>query len=112
MRADRRVHRQRPDDFPPSAGTARGRADRLPAARHLGLLLDRPGQPRRPLATAGRFRRPRALGSLVNTALARRASAEFAGTGLLVAAVVGSGIAAARLSPHDVGLQLLENAIA
>ena len=48
----------------------------------------------------------------MNTALARRASAEFAGTGLLVAAVVGSGIAAARLSPHDVGLQLLENAIA
>ncbi|SNY52056.1 aquaporin [Paractinoplanes atraurantiacus] len=44
--------------------------------------------------------------------LARRLSAEFAGTGLLVAAVVGSGIAASRLSPRDVGLQLLENAIA
>jgi glycerol uptake facilitator-like aquaporin len=44
--------------------------------------------------------------------LARRASAEFAGTALLVAAVVGSGIAAARLSPHDVGLQLLENSTA
>ncbi|MDG4782082.1 aquaporin family protein [Micromonospora sp. WMMD961] len=44
--------------------------------------------------------------------LARRASAEFAGTALLVAAVVGSGIAAARMSPGDVGLQLLENAIA
>ncbi|KAB1159222.1 aquaporin family protein [Micromonospora sp. AMSO12t] len=44
--------------------------------------------------------------------LARRASAEFAGTALLVAAVVGSGIAASRLSPNDVGLQLLENAIA
>ncbi|SCE79847.1 Glycerol uptake facilitator (Major Intrinsic Protein Family) [Micromonospora viridifaciens] len=44
--------------------------------------------------------------------LARRASAEFAGTALLVAAVVGSGIAAARLSPGDVGLQLLENAFA
>jgi arsenate reductase len=44
--------------------------------------------------------------------LARRASAEFAGTGLLVAAVVGAGIAAARLSPHDAGLQLLENALA
>jgi arsenate reductase len=44
--------------------------------------------------------------------LARRASAEFAGTALLVTAVVGSGIAATRLSPHDVGLQLLENAIA
>ncbi|AXO32543.1 MIP/aquaporin family protein [Micromonospora sp. B006] len=45
-------------------------------------------------------------------ALPRRASAEFAGTALLVTAVVGSGIAATRLSPSDVGLQLLENAIA
>ncbi|SIR29245.1 aquaporin [Micromonospora avicenniae] len=44
--------------------------------------------------------------------LARHASAEFVGTALLVAAVVGSGTAAARLSPGDVGLQLLENAIA
>jgi glycerol uptake facilitator-like aquaporin len=43
--------------------------------------------------------------------LARRASAEFTGTGLLVTAVVGSGVAAARLSPHDTGLQLLENAV-
>jgi glycerol uptake facilitator-like aquaporin len=48
----------------------------------------------------------------VKLGLGRRASAEFAGTGLLVAAVVGSGIAAARLSPHDAGLQLLENALA
>jgi glycerol uptake facilitator-like aquaporin len=38
--------------------------------------------------------------------------AEFVGTGLLVAAVVGSGIAASRLSPGDGGLQLLENALA
>jgi glycerol uptake facilitator-like aquaporin len=38
--------------------------------------------------------------------------AEFVGTGLLVTVVVGSGIAAARLSPNDVGLQLLENSIA
>jgi glycerol uptake facilitator-like aquaporin len=44
--------------------------------------------------------------------LVRRASAEAAGTALLVAAVVGSGIAAQRLSPGDTGLQLLENAIA
>ena len=48
----------------------------------------------------------------MSLALPRRASAEFAGTALLVAAVVGSGIAAARLSPTDVGLQLLENGIA
>jgi arsenate reductase len=38
--------------------------------------------------------------------------AEFIGTGLLVAAVVGSGIAAARLSPGDVGLELFENTAA
>ncbi|GHH71265.1 aquaporin [Promicromonospora soli] len=42
----------------------------------------------------------------------RRTSGEFLGTGLLVAIVVGSGIAAANLSPDDVGLQLLENSIA
>lgn len=42
----------------------------------------------------------------------RRALAELLGTGLLVAVVVGSGIAAQRLSPNDVGLQLLENSLA
>jgi glycerol uptake facilitator-like aquaporin len=44
--------------------------------------------------------------------LARRATAEGVGTAFLVAIVVGSGIFAQRLSPHDVGLQLLENSIA
>jgi arsenate reductase len=44
--------------------------------------------------------------------LLRRASAEAIGTALLVAIVVGSGIAAQRLSPSDVGLQLLENSTA
>lgn len=44
--------------------------------------------------------------------LPRRLLAEALGTGLLVTAVVGSGIAAASLSPTDVGLQLLENAVA
>ncbi|MFI7076136.1 aquaporin [Micromonospora sp. NPDC049903] len=48
----------------------------------------------------------------MSLALARRASAEFTGTALLVTAVVGSGIAATRLSPTDVGLQLLENTVA
>lgn len=43
--------------------------------------------------------------------LTRRLVAEFLGTGLLVAVVVGSGIAAETLST-DVGLQLLENALA
>jgi arsenate reductase len=42
----------------------------------------------------------------------RRCLAEGIGTGFLVAVVVGSGIAAQRLSPGDVGLQLLENAAA
>jgi glycerol uptake facilitator-like aquaporin len=42
----------------------------------------------------------------------RRLVAEFLGTGLLVAIVVGSGIMASRLSPDDVGLQLLENSLA
>jgi glycerol uptake facilitator-like aquaporin len=44
--------------------------------------------------------------------LRRQALAEFVGTAFLVAVVVGSGIAAQRLSPDDVGLQLLENAVA
>jgi glycerol uptake facilitator-like aquaporin len=41
----------------------------------------------------------------------RRSLAEFVGTAFLVAAVIGSGIAAVRLSPLDAGLQLLENAV-
>jgi glycerol uptake facilitator-like aquaporin len=45
-------------------------------------------------------------------ALRHRAVAELVGTAFLVMAVVGSGIAAQRLSPNDVGLQLLENALA
>jgi len=44
--------------------------------------------------------------------LARRAVAEFAGTAFLVMAVVGSGVMASRLSPNDVGLQLLQNSVA
>ena len=43
--------------------------------------------------------------------LARRSVAEGLGTAFLVAAVVGSGIAAQRLSPGDAGLQLLVNSI-
>lgn len=45
-------------------------------------------------------------------ALARSVLAEYLGTALLLAAIVGSGIAAQRLSPDDTGLQLLENAAA
>ena len=43
--------------------------------------------------------------------LVRKIGAELVGTAFLVMAVVGSGIAAARLSPDDVGLQLLENSL-
>ncbi|MFN8026511.1 MAG: MIP/aquaporin family protein [Acidimicrobiia bacterium] len=44
--------------------------------------------------------------------LARRLAAEALGTGLLIVAVIGSGIMAQRLSPGDIGLQLFENAFA
>jgi glycerol uptake facilitator-like aquaporin len=44
--------------------------------------------------------------------LVRKATAELVGTAFLVAAVIGSGIAASRLSPDDAGLQLLENSVA
>jgi arsenate reductase len=43
--------------------------------------------------------------------LARKALAEFLGSAGLVAVVNGSGNAAQRLSPTDVGLELLENAL-
>lgn len=46
------------------------------------------------------------------TPLAKRLAAEFLGTAALVAVVVGSGVAAQRLSPDDVGLQLLQNSTA
>jgi glycerol uptake facilitator-like aquaporin len=42
----------------------------------------------------------------------RRVVAEGVGSALLVTAVIGSGIAAKRLSPDDMGLQLLENSLA
>jgi len=42
----------------------------------------------------------------------RRLSAEFLGSAFLAAVVVGSGIAAQRLSAGETGLELLENAVA
>jgi glycerol uptake facilitator-like aquaporin len=45
-------------------------------------------------------------------ALWRRTCAEFLGSAFLAAIVIGSGIAAHRLSPGDIGLQLFENAAA
>ncbi|MGH3299988.1 MAG: aquaporin [Trebonia sp.] len=44
--------------------------------------------------------------------LPRRLAAEFLGSAFLAAIVIGSGIAAQRLSPGDTGLELLENAAA
>ncbi len=44
--------------------------------------------------------------------LRRKLLAEFLGSAFLAAIVIGSGIAAAQLSPGDTGLQLLENAVA
>ena len=52
-------------------------------------------------------------GPAVNqAALWRRLLAEFLGSAFLAAIVIGSGIAAQRLSPGATGLQLLENAAA
>ena len=48
----------------------------------------------------------------VQPAIWRRLLAEFLGSAFLAALVIGSGIAAQTLSPGDVGLQLLENAVA
>jgi glycerol uptake facilitator-like aquaporin len=46
------------------------------------------------------------------TDLARRLLAEWLGSALLAAVVIGSGIAAQRLSPGQTGLELFENAAA
>src|SRR5258708_9636507 len=55
--------------------------------------------------------RPWSVG-VTDIALWRRLAAEFLGSAFLAALVIGSGIAAQRLSPSDTGLQLLENAAA
>jgi glycerol uptake facilitator-like aquaporin len=44
--------------------------------------------------------------------LSRRLTAEFVGSAFLAAIVIGSGIAAQRLSPGNTGLELLENSAA
>lgn len=48
---------------------------------------------------------------MITASVARRALSEAVGTAFLLAAVIGSGIAAQRLSPDDVGLQLLQNSL-
>jgi len=49
---------------------------------------------------------------VTDVALWRRLLAEFLGSAFLAALVIGSGIAAQRLSPGNVGLELFENAAA
>ena len=49
---------------------------------------------------------------MIDAPLPRRLFAEFLGSAFLAAVVIGSGIAAANLSPGDIGLQLFENAAA
>src|SRR3954454_17673754 len=48
----------------------------------------------------------------MQSSLARRAGAEFAGTALLVAAVIGSGIMGERLAGGNIAVALLANTIA
>jgi len=54
------------------------------------------------------------MGGVTGTSvpLWRRLTAEFLGSAFLAAVVIGSGIAAQRLSPGETGLELLENAAA
>ena len=47
-----------------------------------------------------------------DVALWRRLTAELLGSAFLAAVVIGSGIAAQNLSPHEIGLELAENAAA
>jgi glycerol uptake facilitator-like aquaporin len=64
------------------------------------------------LQRRGRVRGALLLTDHVSDDLARRATAELVGSAVLVAIVIGSGIAAQRLSPDDLGLQLFENSVA
>src|SRR6476660_9527587 len=102
VRPQRRVRPLPAHDQPPPEGAARRGAPRPREARGVGLLPPQRRSPRR-RRVAPRRRHPMNL--------ARRAGAELVGTAFLVMAVIGSGIAASRLSPHDVGLQLLANSL-
>src|SRR5438445_6756510 len=68
----------------------------------------RHGRAARPGADRGAVRRH----DMTAPPLARRLLAELLGSAFLAAVVIGSGIAASQLSPGNVGLQLLENALA
>src|SRR5215212_9174946 len=108
-RACRRPDRGHGQSSP--VGAAQGRADqRRRAPRHERLLPGPPRLPRRPVPGD----RPELLLMLPPRSplpqLGRQALAEFLGSAGLVTVVIGSGIAASRLST-DPGLQLLENAV-
>jgi hypothetical protein len=90
------------------SGEVAKRADTATAAIHAGPTIDELNDlelsytpPCTPRAAPDPHRRPHEhrAGPLI-----RRLAAEALGTGLLATAVVSSGIAAARLSPGDVGL--------
>jgi glycerol uptake facilitator-like aquaporin len=73
---------------------SRGSCDRQAERRNIRQARDSPGP------------------AVSDVALWRRLTAEFLGSAFLAAVVVGSGIAAQRLSPGATGLELLENAAA
>lgn len=68
--------------------------------------------PRPPPTTASRIAADGTAARATSPTIGRRVTAELIGTAFLVATVIGSGIAATRLSPNDVGLQLLQNSLA
>ncbi len=102
-----RRRRRRPPDG--GGGGARPRPQARGRSARPGRL--RGPRPRRPGGGGLDALTPHARTDRVMRDCASRVLAEAVGTGLLVSAVVGSGIAASRLSPDDVGLQLLENAL-
>src|SRR5688572_22942539 len=116
VRPQRRLRPVAAHDQPPPQGAARrgppgpgeaGRVGVLPHQRRRAARLRCPARRRGPMT--GRM--SRRISDSRRMPLVRRAVAELIGTAFLVAAVIGSGIAATRLSPDDVGLQLLENSL-
>src|SRR5580693_6995364 len=87
--------RDRRDRAPRERGRAR-RHRQFPGHR----IVSRP-EPRRPMTPVA-----------ARDAVSRRLLAEFLGSGLLAAIVIGSGIAAQTYSPNTTGIELLENAAA
>src|SRR4051794_18858729 len=105
VRPQRRLRPVAAHHQPSPEGAPRGRSHRAQQTRRVGLLPRQRGRDDR-CRPAARNHRP------VSATLGRRALAELLGTAFLLAAVVGSGIAASRLSSGDSGLELLENSIA